>query len=278
MTEMHHCSDLDAEIDSLIDQGYRLDMITPADSPREAQLSKGDDVVRLVSEPPAVAGGSDFCVQGRAGMEYRDLFPDRLGGKLIASHIRLTQGGEVPDYVHYHKVDFQLIYCLRGSIRVVYEDQGPPFWLEPGDCVLQPPEIRHRVLEAEAGSEVLELSSPAEHETWVDHEMSLPTTDVEPDRKFSRQRFVRSIASEAVWLRSESDDIEEREVGIFEATNGLADVRVRRVESPDITFSPRPGMVGIGFVVAGRESRDEPQTTATEILRLELNDLSLQSH
>ncbi|HEX3102389.1 MAG TPA: VOC family protein, partial [Pyrinomonadaceae bacterium] len=132
-------------------------------------------------QPPATAGGSDW-VLGRAGMEYRDLIPGRLGGKVIVSHIRLTSGGEVPDYVHYHKVDFQMIYCKRGRISVVYEDQGPPFWLETGDCVLQPPEIRHRVLECTAGAEVIEVSMPAEHETWVEHEMELPTSELKPDR------------------------------------------------------------------------------------------------
>jgi quercetin dioxygenase-like cupin family protein len=41
-----------------------------------------------------------------------------------------------------------MIYCHRGWVRVVYEDQGEPFVMHPGDCVLQPPGIRHRVLEA----------------------------------------------------------------------------------------------------------------------------------
>ena len=48
---------------------------------------------------------------GRAGMAYRDLIPDRLGGRFIASHIRIHAGGPVPDYVHYHAVRFQMIYC-----------------------------------------------------------------------------------------------------------------------------------------------------------------------
>ena len=34
---------------------------------------------------------------GRAGMRYRDLIPDRLGGAFIASHIRILEGGPVPD-------------------------------------------------------------------------------------------------------------------------------------------------------------------------------------
>ena len=69
-------------------------------------------------------------VVGRAGMQYRDLIPGRLGGAVIASHIRIPHGGPVPDMVHYHTVTFQLIYCCRGWFDLVYEDQGPPFRLE----------------------------------------------------------------------------------------------------------------------------------------------------
>jgi quercetin dioxygenase-like cupin family protein len=293
MTETRYCCDLDKEIDFLVADGYRLDMITPADSPREVQLSKNDEVVRLIlnrdsaTQAPAKLAEQKGWSPGRAGMMYRDVLPNRLGGQLIASHIRITEGGEVPDYVHYHKVRFQLIYCLRGSIRVVYEDQGPPFWLEPGDCVLQPSEIRHRVLEAKAGSEVLEISSPAEHETWIDHQISLPTNGAKPDRLFGTQRFVRSIASEANWITG-SDGVEMRHLDICEASNGLVDVSVRRTTNPDAiaSFSPQPGMLELGFVVAGKEKagenlsydidsmRGSSAPIMTEILRIVFRDIS----
>ena len=80
-------------------------------------------------------GGQPNWVIGRAGMQYRDLIPDRLGGRYIASHIRIPEGGPVPDYVHHHHILFQLIYCYKGWVRVVYEDQGLPFLMHPGDCV-----------------------------------------------------------------------------------------------------------------------------------------------
>jgi quercetin dioxygenase-like cupin family protein len=193
------CDDLDDAIQQHRSTGYRLDMIKPADAPREALMSLGDHVVLLVQKPArqTVQTSTTDWVQGRAGMEYRDLIPDRLAGKVIASHIRLAKGGAVDDYVHYHKVEFQMIHCIKGRIRVVYEDQGEPFWLEPGDWVIQPPEIRHRVLECDARSEVIELSMPAVHETWVDHDITLPTVDYRPDREFSGQRFVRCIAPKA---------------------------------------------------------------------------------
>ena len=56
-------------------------------------------------------------VIGRAGMHYRDLIPGRLGGSIIASHIRIPDAGPVPDMVHYHTVGFQLIFCYHGQVR-----------------------------------------------------------------------------------------------------------------------------------------------------------------
>jgi hypothetical protein len=68
-------------------------------------------------------------VIGRAGMEYRDLIPTRLGGAMIASHIRVPDG-PVPDMVHYHKVGFQLIFCVAGwmsctKIKVAFAASMP---------------------------------------------------------------------------------------------------------------------------------------------------------
>ena len=74
----------------------------------------------------------------------------------------------------------QVICCVRGWVKVVYEDQGPPFVLEPGDCVLQPPEIRHRVLESSEGLEVVEVTCPAAHETLTDPDLTLPTSSLNP--------------------------------------------------------------------------------------------------
>lgn len=133
-------------------------------------------------------------VIGRAGMQYRDLIPDRLGGSIIASHIRIPDGGPVPDMVHFHKVGFQLIFCVGGWVDVVYEDQGPPMRLTAGDCFIQPPEIRHRVLEASDNVEVIEIGVPAEHVTEIDHDMTLPTPHLRPDREWQGQRFVYNRA------------------------------------------------------------------------------------
>ena len=247
MTTIILCDDLDAAIDHhLQTKGYRLDMIVPADSPTTALLSKDDDTIRLEKNLEFRVSGSKLgddanvevsddgeWIAGRAGMEYRDLIPGRLGGKVIASHIRLTKGGDVADYVHYHKVEFQMIFCKRGRIRVVYEDQGPAFWLETGDCVLQPPQIRHRVLESTAGAEVIEIGMPAVHETWVEHDIKLPTADIKVGRDYGGQRFVHHIAADASWIRGDAGEFETSVTGISNATGAFGDVRMLR-SPPDM--------------------------------------------
>jgi quercetin dioxygenase-like cupin family protein len=161
-------------------------------------------------------------------MQYRDLLAGRLGGAVAASHIRIPDGGIVPDYVHYHRLIFQMIYCKSGWARLVYEDQGPPFIMNAGDCVLQPPEIRHQVLETSAGFEVIEFACPAVHETYRDHEFSLPNPVNEPDRLFSGQYFLHDKPKDAEWFADEIDDCEVWETGILDATMGLANVQVIR--------------------------------------------------
>ncbi len=165
---------------------------------------------------------------GRADMLYRDLIPSRLGGRFTASHILIPNCGPVPDYVHYHRVRFQMIFCKNGWVRVCYEDQGDPITLKAGDCVLQPPEIRHRVLESSEGLEVIEISCPAAHETWSDPSMTLPTGTKAPEREFNGQRFVCHVASKASWKASRFHGFEQRDMGIGAATNGLAGARVLR--------------------------------------------------
>lgn len=200
--------------------GVRV-LIVPAEAPLVTPPTDHAFVVRRLKDNAP-------WVIGRAGMSYRDLIPGRLGGSIIASHIRIPDAGPVPDMVHYHTVGFQLIYCYRGWVRLVYEDQGPPFVLAAGDCVIQPPRIRHRVLEASEGVEVVEVGVPAEHITTVDHDMTLPNDVVNPHHDFSGQRFCHSLAGEEVWTPGRLPGFEIRETGIGEATAGMASVRVAR--------------------------------------------------
>ena len=201
--------------------GTRVEIVR-ADPPLEIPPTEHAFLVRRLKD-------NTPWVIGRAGMHYRDLVPGRLGGSIIASHIRIPDAGPVPDVVHYHTVGFQLIFCYRGEVKLVYEDQGPPFMLKAGDCVIQPPEIRHRVLESSENLQVIEIGVPADHVTTIDHEVELPTGVLNPDRVFGGQTFCRHQLKDAVWEPWRIEGFEARETGIGEATGGVASVQVARV-------------------------------------------------
>ena len=198
-----------------------------------------------------LADGAPWVI-GRAGMAYRDLVPDRLGGSIIASHIRIPGGGPVPDMVHYHTVGFQLIFCHRGWVDLVYEDQGPPFRLHAGCCVTQPPEIRHRVLEASDGIEVIEIGVPAEHVTTIDHDMTLPNGPADPGRRFQGQRFVHHVEAGAAWRAFRVPGFEARDTGIAAATGGVAGVELVRPDGTPPARASHGADILFGFVRSGR--------------------------
>jgi len=208
----------------LAPNGTRI-LIADADPPLELPPTAHAFIVRHLKDKTP-------WVIGRAGMNYRDLIPGRLGGSIIASHIRIPDAGPVPDVVHYHTVGFQLIFCYSGWVRLVYEDQGEPFVLGALDCVIQPPRIRHRVLEASENLQVVEIGVPAEHVTTVDHDMRLPTAVVRPDREFDGQIFCHSRAADAVWKPWRIAGFEARDTGIGTATRGVASVQVVRPSGP----------------------------------------------
>jgi quercetin dioxygenase-like cupin family protein len=187
-------------------------------------------------------------VIGRAGMEYRDLIPTRLGGAMIASHIRVPDG-PVPDMVHYHKVGFQLIFCVAGWVDVQYEDQGDTRRIHAGDCFIQPPGIRHKVLES-AGVQVVEIGVPADHVTEIDHEMTLPTPQYRPEREWDGQRFVHNIGAEGRFAPFRIPGFEARDTTINAATRGVASVMVARPTGP-APWTKHHGDILFTFVMRG---------------------------
>jgi len=223
--------------------GTRVE-VHPLNPPLEMPATVHAFVVRrLADQAPWVIG--------RAGMQYRDLIPSRLGGSIIASHIRIPDGGPVPDMVHFHKVGFQLIFCYRGWVDVVYEDQGPPIRLTAGDCFIQPPEIRHRVLEASDGIEVIEIGVPAEHVTEIDHVMELPTPHLRPDREWQGQKFVFNEVSKATWTDARLPGFKSRDTTIATNTKGVAGVNVIRKGQGDPVWASHDADIHFTFVMAG---------------------------
>jgi uncharacterized protein YjlB len=264
------CEDFDAALAQLREDGARLDVIWPADEPHTAILTHRDSRLRLTARPGAPPPGAalpayrpEFVLTraggvsgaGRAGMKYRDLLPGRLGGHIVASHIIITEGGPVADWVHYHRIAFQLIMVRSGWVRVVYEDQGPPFVMAAGDMVLQPPGIRHRVLESSPGLEVVEIGCPALHETFADHDMALPNGAADPGRRFGGQHFLHHIAAAAPWTAWRGGEAQETDLN--DATAGLAEARlVGPGAASAIAVPPHSGDLVFGFVLDGHAVLD----------------------
>jgi len=264
------CADFNAALDLLRRLGLRLDIIFPADDPHTAILTHERRTVRLTARPDTPAPPSampefrpEFVVthagaapgEGRAGMRYRDLIPSRLGGRYIASHIGIAKGGPVADWVHYHRIAFQLICVRTGWVRVVYEDQGEPFVMAAGDMVLQPPGIRHRVLESSPGLEVVEITCPALHETFADHEMTLPNGPAKAARDHDGQHFLHEAARASVWTAWQGG--EAKATRLLDASGGAADARILRLgRSPVLAVSPHDGELVFGFVLEGSARLD----------------------
>lgn len=239
-----------------------LRILTDGDAlPRGAQVSPGGTVVEVDElNPPLVLPATEHAfvvrrladqapwVIGRAGMEYRDLIPTRLGGAMIASHIRVPDG-PVPDMVHFHKVGFQLIFCVAGWVDVLYEDQGDKLRIQAGDCFIQPPGIRHKVLHSE-GVQVVEIGVPAEHVTEIDHDMTLPTAVFRPEREWDGQRFVHNIGAAGVFAPFRIPGFEARDTTINANTKGVASVMVARPVGA-APWTRHQGDILFSFVMAG---------------------------
>jgi mannose-6-phosphate isomerase-like protein (cupin superfamily) len=118
------------------------------------------------------AEGAVYQTGLRSFMEYRDLgIADATHGKVRAHVIRIKKDGPGAHDLHttglhQHLCDFQMFYVLKGWIRFVYDGHGEHTFRE-GDCVLQPAAIVHNELECSDDVEVLEIYSPAVHETKV---------------------------------------------------------------------------------------------------------------
>ena len=97
----------------------------------------------------------------RQKFEYRDLGTSKAtDGRFHAHVIRAVGDGMQTVNQHWHELDFQLVYILKGWIEFDYQGVGE-VRLEAGDCVHQPPEIRHTVLGHSPDLELLEVISPA---------------------------------------------------------------------------------------------------------------------
>jgi mannose-6-phosphate isomerase-like protein (cupin superfamily) len=110
----------------------------------------------------------DFVPNGlRAYAHYRDLgIADATSGLAQAHVIRLIgpcNPAEVSK-LHFHDVEFQMVYVLKGWVKTYMEGQGETLMKE-GSCWTQPPKIKHLIRDYSDDCELLEVILPAEFKT-----------------------------------------------------------------------------------------------------------------
>ena len=110
----------------------------------------------------------DFKADGlRAYAKYRDLGIAAASHGLAQAHVIRLQGPCNPDEVsklHFHDVDFQMVYVLKGWVKTYMEGEGETL-MQQGSAWTQPPRIRHMILDYSDDVELLEVILPAEFKT-----------------------------------------------------------------------------------------------------------------
>jgi hypothetical protein len=110
----------------------------------------------------------DFQTNGlRRYAKYRDLGLAQATHGLVQAHvIRLLPPfrAEEVSKRHYHDVEFQMVYVLKGWMKTELEGQGA-ITMKAGSCWIQPPRIKHAVLGYSDDCEVLEIVLPADFKT-----------------------------------------------------------------------------------------------------------------
>jgi Cupin domain len=103
----------------------------------------------------------------RSYAKYRDLGIAAATNGLAQAHVIKMIPPCDPAVVskrHYHDVEFQMIYVLKGWIKGEYDGAGVVTMRE-GSCWLQPPKIKHTVLDYSDDCELLEIILPADFKT-----------------------------------------------------------------------------------------------------------------
>jgi hypothetical protein len=110
---------------------------------------------------------ADFKKDGlRTYALYRDLGIAAASGGLCQAHV-IRMLSPCTDEVrkrHQHDAELQLIYVLQGWVKNEFEGEGVQM-MSAGSCWLQPPGIRHTVLDYSADVELLEIIVPADFKT-----------------------------------------------------------------------------------------------------------------
>jgi hypothetical protein len=110
----------------------------------------------------------DFKADGlRTYAQYRDLGVAEASQGLARAHVIRLIGPCNPAEVsklHFHDVDFQMVYVLKGWVKTYMEGQGETLMIQ-GSSWTQPPRIKHLIMDYSDDVELLEVILPAEFKT-----------------------------------------------------------------------------------------------------------------
>ena len=109
----------------------------------------------------------DFEAGLRRYAKYRDLGINKATNGMVRAHVIRFVPPCRPEEVskrHFHDVDFQMVYVLKGWMKTEFEGQGAMV-MQAGSSWIQPPRIKHVVLDYSDDCEVLEIILPADFET-----------------------------------------------------------------------------------------------------------------
>jgi hypothetical protein len=110
----------------------------------------------------------DFKADGlRTYAKYRDLGVADASSGLARAHVIRLIGPCEPDVVsklHFHDVDFQMVYVLKGWVKTYMEGVGETMF-QTGSSWTQPPRIKHLIMDYSDDVELLEIILPADFKT-----------------------------------------------------------------------------------------------------------------
>ena len=122
-------------------------------------------------------------------------------------------------------------------------------------------------MESSDDCQVVEIGVPAEHVTEIDHDMTLPTPHLRPEREWQGQRFVHNLGKDADWGPAHLPGFVARDTTINANTKGVAGVQVLRRGDGATEWTSHDADIHFTFVMAGTmmlhgEGRDPyPLTT-----------------
>jgi hypothetical protein len=110
----------------------------------------------------------DFKADGlRTYAQYRDLGVADASSGLARAHVIRLIGPCDPDVVsklHFHDVDFQMVYVLKGWVKTYMEGIGETLF-KTGSSWTQPSRIKHLIMDYSDDVELLEVILPADFKT-----------------------------------------------------------------------------------------------------------------